>query len=154
MSRYEQLQKRKPKDFKRLIGVKRETFEAMIEVFRDYETDRKKSMGVGGRKSLCPEDKVLLMLSYYREYRTLEHIGFDYGVSESTASRVVREVEDVLIKSGKFSLPGKKALYNDGVELEFVVIDATEVPVQRPKKAAKILFRKEKTTHSERTDRD
>ena len=24
------------------------------------------------------------MLGYYREYRTLEHIGFDYGVSEST----------------------------------------------------------------------
>ena len=136
MSRYEQLQKRNPKDFKRLIGVKKETLEAMIEVFCSYEIERKKGMGVGGRKSLCPEDKVLLMLSYYREYRTLAHIGFDYGVSESTASRVVRDVEEVLIKSGKFSLPGKKALYKDGVELEFVVIDATEVAVQRPKKSS------------------
>ncbi len=41
------------------------------------------------------------MLSYDREYRTLEHIGFDYRV---------REVEDVLIKSKKFSLPSKRAL--------------------------------------------
>jgi len=135
MSKYEQLQKRKPKEFKRLIGVKKEALEAMIEVFRSYEVERKKGMRIGGRKSLCPEDKVLLMLSYYREYRTLAHIGFDYGVSESTASRVVREVEEVLIKSGKFSLPGKKALYNDEIELEFVVINATEVPVQRPKKS-------------------
>ena len=63
MSRYEQLQKRNPKDFKRLIGVKKETLEAMIEVFCSYEIERKKGMGVGGRKSLCPEDKVLLMHS-------------------------------------------------------------------------------------------
>lgn len=135
MSKYEQLQKRRPKDFKRLIGVNEETFNAMIEVFRAYDSKRKKRLGTGGRKSLSPEDKVLLMLGYYREYRTLEHIGFDYGISESTASRVVREVEEVLIKSGKFSLPSKRALYGDDIDLEFVVIDATESPIQRPKKS-------------------
>ena len=136
MSKYEQLQKKPPKNFKRLIGVNEETFEAMISVFRAYETERKKNHGVGGRKSLIPEDKVLLMLSYYREYRTLEHIGFDYGVSEATASRTVREVEDVLIKSGKFSLPSKWALYGDDIDLEFIVVDATESPIQRPKKSS------------------
>jgi len=136
MSKYEQLQKKPPKNFKRLIGVNEETFEAMISVFRAYETERKKNHGVGGRKSLIPEDKVLLMLSYYREYRTLEHIGFDYGVSEATASRTVREVEDVLIKSGKFSLPSKRALYGDDIDLEFIVVDATESPIQRPKKSS------------------
>ncbi len=93
---------------KRLIGVNKETFKAMILVFKAYEIERKSSHGVGGRKSLIPEDKVLLILSYYRKYRTLEHIGFDYDVSESTASRIVRKVEDVLIKSGKFSLPNKR----------------------------------------------
>jgi len=136
MSKYEQLQKKPPKNFKRLIGVNEETFEAMISVFRAYETERKKNHGVGGRKGLIPEDKVLLMLSYYREYRTLEHIGFDYGVSEATASRTVREVEDVLIKSGKFSLPSKRALYGDDIDLEFIVVDATESPIQRPKKSS------------------
>ena len=136
MSKYEQLQKKPPKNFKRLIGINEETFEAMISVFRAYETERKKNHGVGGRKSLIPEDKVLLMLSYYREYRTLEHIGFDYGVSEATASRTVREVEDVLIKSGKFSLPSKRALYGDDIDLEFIVVDATESPIQRPKKSS------------------
>ncbi len=135
MSKYEQLRKRSPKDFKRLVGVKEETFNAMIEVFKAYDSERKKGLGIGGRKSLCPEDKVLLMLSYYREYRTLRHTGFDYGVSEATASRVVKEVEKVLIKSGKFSLLGKKALCKDeGVELEYIVIDATACPIQRPKK--------------------
>lgn len=65
----------------------------------------------------------------------MAHIAFDYGVSEATVSRVIQEMESVLIQSGKFSLPGKKALYEDGgVELEYIVIDATECSVQRPKK--------------------
>lgn len=136
MSNYEKLQKKAPKIFKRLIGVNQDTFNEMISIFKAYEIERKKNHGVGGRKSLIPEDKVLLMLSYYREYRTLEHIGFDYGVSEATASRTVREVEDVLIKSGKFSLPSKRALYGNDIDLEFIVVDATESPIQRPKKSS------------------
>jgi hypothetical protein len=36
MSKYDKLKKRKPKDFKRLIGVKEETFGEMLKVFRDY----------------------------------------------------------------------------------------------------------------------
>ena len=135
MSKYEQLQKKPPKNFKRLIGVNQATFNEMISIFITSEKERTKNHGVGGRKSLSPEDKVLLMLSYYREYKTLEHIGFDYGVSESTASRVVRDVEDIFIKSGKFSLPSKRALYGNEIDLEFIVIDATESPIQRPKKS-------------------
>ena len=65
----------------------------------------------------------------------MAHIAFDYGVSEATVSRVIQEMESVLIQSGKFSLPGKKALYEDGgIELDYIVIDATECLVQRPKK--------------------
>jgi len=131
MSKYELLQKQPPKNFKRFIGVNENTFDAMIKVFQDYEKERTKNHGKGGRKSLCPEDKVLLMLSYFREYRTLEHVGFEYGVSEATASRTVREVESVLIKSGKFSLPSKRAMYKSDIDLEFVVIDATELHISQ-----------------------
>jgi len=53
------------------------------------------------------------MLEYYREYRTLYHMGIDYGISEGHASKVVRDVESVLIKSGKFSLPSKRELYKN-----------------------------------------
>lgn len=100
-----------------MIGVNKETFTVMTDIFKAYEFDRKKSHAQSTRNSLIPEDKVLLMLSYYREYRTLEHIEFDYAVSEATASRTVREGKDVLIKSGKFSLPSKRALYGDDIDL-------------------------------------
>ena len=60
------------------------------------------------------------MLEYYREYRTLQHMGIDYGISEGQASKVVRDVEKVLIKSGKFSLPSERVLYESDSEIKFV----------------------------------
>ncbi|WP_205666421.1 helix-turn-helix domain-containing protein [Acinetobacter sp. ANC 4169] len=41
----------------------------------------------------------------WREYRTLFHVATSYGISEPTASRVVRHVEDCLIRSNLFNLP-------------------------------------------------
>lgn len=135
MRKEEKLYKLNEKDFKRLIGVKRETYELMLEEYRKHKEEKKKNFGIGGAKpKLTEASQVLLMLEYYREYRTMAHIGFDYEISESSASRIINEVESVLIKSGKFSLPSKRALYGDDIELGFVVIDVTEMPIQRPKK--------------------
>ena len=133
MEKYEQLQKMKPANFKRLVGVKKETFDLMLEVCEEHHKAKKHR---GGKpNTLSVVEQLLLMLGYYREYRSMAHIAFDYGVSEATVSRVIQEMESVLIQSGKFCLPGKKALYEDeGVKLEYIVIDATECQVQRPKK--------------------
>ena len=46
-------------------------------------------------------------------------------------------VEDTLIKHPDFSLPGRKALLKSDMEYEVVLIDATESPIQRPKKNKK-----------------
>jgi hypothetical protein len=134
MQKHERIYQLSDGVFKRLIGVKKETFKEMSRVYSDYLSN--KQYGIGGRKQLLhPDEKILLMLEYYREYRTMAHIAFEYGVSEPTASRVIKEVESVLIQSGIFSLPGKKALCEDGgIQLEYVVIDATECQVERPKK--------------------
>ena len=123
--------------FKRVVGVKPTTFQVMVEEYKASEMERKKTHKVGGRKpKLCEEDRILLMLEYYREYRTLEHIGIDYGISEGHASKTVRTVEKVLIKSGKFSLPGKKVLHDASDTIEYIVVDATESQIQRPKKSS------------------
>ena len=136
MRKIDKFKKVKEESFKRLVGVKRETFEVMVEEYKKSEEERKKGHKIGGRKpKLCEEDRVLFMLEYYREYRTLYHMGIDYGISEGQASKVVRDVESVLIKSGKFSLPSKRVLYEADSPIEFVLIDATESPIQRPKKS-------------------
>ena len=138
MRKIDKYKKVKEEHFKRLTGVKRSTFEVMIEEYKKAEEERKKGHKIGGRKpKLCEEDRVLFMLEYYREYRTLSHMGFDYGISEGQASKKVKDVESVLIKSGKFSLPSKRELYDSENEIEYIIIDATESPIQRPKKSKK-----------------
>jgi len=138
MRKIDKYKKVKEEHFKRLTGVKRSTFEVMIEEYKKAEEERKKGHKIGGRKpKLCEEDRVLFMLEYYREYRTLSHMGFDYGISEGQASKTVKDVESVLIKSGKFSLPSKRELYDSENEIEYIIIDATESPIQRPKKSKK-----------------
>ena len=138
MKKIDKFEKVNEDDFKRLVGVKKTTFKMMVEEYKIAEKERKKDHKIGGRKpKLCEEDRVLFMLEYYREYRTLYHMGIDYGISEGQASKLVRDVESVLIKSNKFSLPSKRALYKSDSAIEFVMIDATESPIQRPKKSKK-----------------
>lgn len=59
--------------------------------------------GCPGQLSL--EEQWVLTLWYGREYRTLFHWGTTLGVSEATAHRRVRRVEDTLIRAGRFPLP-------------------------------------------------
>ena len=75
------------------------------------------------------------MLTYWREYRTLYHIGMDFGIHESLASRIVHKVENVLISSGQFDLPRKLPRGEpDDTNWSAVIIDATETLIERPKK--------------------
>ncbi len=77
---------------------------------------------------------LLMALEYLREYRTYFHIGQNYGVSESYAYKIIRWVEDTLIKRGIFNLPGRKALLKSEVAYSVVLVDASESPIHRPKK--------------------
>jgi len=135
MKKIARLEKLSEESFKRLVGVKKKTYKEMLSIYKKDREKKEKKFGQGGRKrALEKDEEVLLMLGYYREYRTLKQIGFDYGVSEATASRIVKEVEEVLIKSGKFSLSKKKELYKDSSDTKYVSIDVTEIEIQRPKK--------------------
>lgn len=92
-------------------------------------------------------ERLLMTLEYWREYRTYLHIAQGRGVSESSAWQSIRWCEDTLIKSGQFTLPGKKSLRESGRNYEVVLVDATETPMERPKKsnAAVIRARKDDT---------
>ena len=127
--RYETIEQLKATEFKRLTGVKRETFEEMLKVV-------KKGLGDFGRPpKLSRADQLLLTLMYWREYRTAFHIAQSYGVSEATVCRTIRKVEDVLVRSKKFRLPGQKVLQPSDTIFEVILVDASEQPVERPKKA-------------------
>ena len=120
------------KEFYRLTGVQKNTFFKMVEILEKADVVKRE---LGGRPSkLSIPDQILATLEYLREYRTYFHIGVAYGLSESAAYKTIKWVEDTLISDGTFSLPGRKELLKSDVDYEVVLIDATESPIQRPKK--------------------
>ena len=128
---YSELQALSDGDFKRLCGVRPETFTEMVEVVQELEPSKKKT---GRPGKLSVEDQVLMTLEYWREYRTYFHIGQSWLVNESTAYRIIRKIEDILITSRAFTLTGKKKLQRSDAHIEVVVVDVTETPIERPKK--------------------
>jgi len=122
-------------DFKRVVGVKKETFKDMVKIVRKHYLANKVKGGTN--RSLSANDETLMMLEYYREYRTFKHIGVDYGVSESTAHYIVTKIEKILIKEPQFHLETLKHAIpvEDANNIEIVVVDVTESQCERPKKS-------------------
>ena len=93
---------------------------------------------------------MLLLLGYYREYRTRLALAADFGLSESRCSILIREVESLLLKDRRFHLQGKKALLvhsnasTDRREMDHtVIIDVRGSPVERPKKSSVVTIQRE-----------
>src|SRR5574341_439120 len=126
--RYETVQHLSEEDFKRATGVRRATFNQMLAVLHQDERE------TGRPPKLSLADQLLMTLMYWREYRTEFHIGLTYGLSESAVCRTIQKVENQLIKSEQFHLPGKKALHARAEVVEIVLVDATEQPIERPQK--------------------
>lgn len=127
--RHEEIKEWKDTDFKRLTGVKHETFNKMLMVL-DQEMPN-----FGRPPKLSRADQLLMTLMYWREYRTQFHIAGSYGISEATVCRTINKVEKALVRSGKFRLPGKKVLQPSDTIIEVVLVDVSEQPIERPKKS-------------------
>ncbi|KJV53708.1 DDE superendonuclease family protein [Orientia tsutsugamushi str. Gilliam] len=93
-----------------------------------------------------------MALEYLREYRTYFHIGQNYGISESSAYKAVKWVEDTLVKHPNFALPSRKTLMKSNMNYEVVLIDATESPIERLKKTKILLFKKEEKAYTKNSN--
>ncbi len=132
--RYTEIKDSKPAIFKRLTGVKRSTFEEMVSVVVKYKQQHRKHSTRGRPNKLSIPDQLLMLLMYYREYRTFLHISVCYGISEMHCWRVITAMEQRLLHSKLFHLPGRKALYQTENNFEVIVVDVSEHPIERPKK--------------------
>ena len=130
--KYEIVKEYDEKQFRRITGVKRATFNKMIEILKKSYAEKHKRRG--RKPKLSIENQLLAALEYWREYRTYAHIAASYGIAESNIYRSIKWIENVLIKDGTFSLPGKKELLKSDAEYEMILIDATETPIERPQK--------------------
>lgn len=148
--KWQDIQHKKASIFKRLVGVQKETFSKMVEELRRIKQLSKHKVAGnkrGPKPKMCIEDELLMLLMYYREYRTFLHISSDYGISEAQCWRIITTLEKQLIKSELFHLPGKKTLQEVN-NFEFVLVDVAETPIERPKKNSEnIIQEKRKSTH-------
>ena len=120
--------------FKRSTGVTPEVFHLMVKALEEANAKSRKHPTRGVSSKLSLEDKILLLLMYYREYRTMFHIGIAYEISESAVCKIIMDTETKLINDIRFHLPGKKALTKPEHSFEVVLVDVAETPVERPKK--------------------
>lgn len=134
---YEQIKDLSPALFKRHCGVTPDTFQQMVATISDHLAHTRAK--TGRPPKLLVEDQVLMTLEYWREYRTFFHIANSWGLHESNVCRIIKRVEDVLTKSKAFTLPGKKKLKMADHEIEFIVVDVAETPIERPKKSKGII---------------
>jgi hypothetical protein len=131
MTRYEKAISLKPADFKQIIGITPVTYADMLGVITQaYNIKHKK----GGRPAkLSLSDQLFMALKYWRQYVTQKELAYEFEVGEATVHDTIVWIEDTLIKCGKFSLPGKKALLESN-EISIVLVDVTESPIERPQK--------------------
>jgi predicted DNA-binding protein YlxM (UPF0122 family) len=121
------------------FGIRKPTFDKMLEIL---ESEYMRMHRAGGRPPrLNVLDKLVVTIGYYHDYRTMENIAFDYGVSKSRICDAVKWVEQTIIKDGCFALPSKRELVKSYREMYAVIIDAAECETERPKKNKKEAIR-------------
>jgi hypothetical protein len=119
-------------DYPELFGIPKLTFEKALSILDGAFAELH---GRGGRTPrLSVLDKWVVTLGYYHDYRTMQNIAFDYGVSKSRISDAVKWVEQTLLRDGTFALPSKRELVKGDTPVVIAVVDATECETERPKK--------------------
>jgi hypothetical protein len=119
------------KAFARISGLKRALFEDLyVRVWeRAEERKREHPMRKRGRKTeMSLENKLLLMLIYYREYHTCLSLSKTFGISEAYASKLIHRMGRLVAEA--LPLGGKGTTHH--ADIKTVLIDASEQPIERP----------------------
>ena len=166
IARLDNLRKR-PVVFRHLTGLSVAAFDELAaEVVPAVEAahrktlerpNRQRAVGGGDDFDLTTADQVLMTAVWLRQYPTNEVLGFLFGVSDSTASRVRNRCLPVLERAGKDTMrmpdPGVArrkrlpALLADTPGLA-VVIDSFEQRTQRPKRRQRAYYSGKKKAHT------
>lgn len=132
------------KNFSRLTGVKLSEFcEILRKVSPKWdEVQQKKKIAGRTSKLKTLEDEVLLVLIYYRFYVSFQFLEMLFDLDESNICRHIQKIEPILASVIKIN-KNRELTQSD---LETILIDATEIPIQRPlKNQRKYYFGKEKS---------
>jgi hypothetical protein len=146
MAKFNSAWLRRKKQFRSLTGVDVATFDTMIERLRPHwrkqivepKNRAGRPWGVGGL-----EDHLLVLLILYRCAVTQDFAACLYQVDKSAICRALRRIEPL----ARRVLGVKKTIRINAEEAEALIIDATEQPIQRPRRKQRCWYSGKKKGH-------
>lgn len=130
MDKYKIL-KQNPQKSTRLIGIDIETFDFILGKVQEYLSQKKSENPISNRglkADLSVENQLLLTFIYLKSYITFFDLGFQFGISESYASRIFHKYRKILHQT--IGLKSKKKItIND---CKKIIVDVTVQPIERP----------------------
>lgn len=162
---------RKPYLFRRITTFSHEEFHTLVEKLepewnqREYQRlsakKRKNKVGQGRPYELKTfKNLVLATILYMRTAIGYELLGLLVGVDQSTMRRIVRRVAPLLtdrfipntaLNKNKKRTNNLDELLEDYPELEEIIVDGTELPINRPKKRQKQSYSGKKKRHTKKS---
>jgi len=131
--------RRKLDTFRRLTGITVDDFDQIMEelpaLYEEAEKerlsrpDRERAIGAGRKFSLALEDRLLMLLMYYRLYISHEFLGFLFGIDDSSVGRNINPLEPLLAELFEVE---RRRIDVEKEEIETLFFDGTEQPIQRP----------------------
>lgn len=147
--------KKSPQIFRRLTGIGPDEFNDLLaKLTPRYEAwnaerlskkTRQRKVGGGGKFHLDLEERLLMLLIYYRCYITHAFLGLLFKIDDSNVGRNINPLMPLL--AGIFRIPEKRIEANSQ-EVEVLFIDATEQRIQRPQSNQKQSYSGKKKAHT------
>jgi hypothetical protein len=147
--------KQSPDVFRRLTGVTVEKFYEIYHqlkpLYEAYEkkrlshNNRQRAIGGGNKFKLELEDRLLMLLMYYRLYVTHIFLGFIFDINDSNVGRNINPLQPLLAKI--FRVPERKVNLSPE-EILTLFIDATEQAINRPSQGQKKWYSGKKKRHT------
>ncbi len=142
--------RKSPIIFNRLFGISVSQFEEILlktePQWQKHVINRYKRPGRDYKLELA--DMLLLLLLYYRSYITQMFVGYLFDIDDSRVCRIIRKLEPIL--AGELALTRTKHLSQ--ADVETLIIDATEQPIERPQKNQKQYYSGKKKRHTLKTE--
>jgi hypothetical protein len=150
MKPYNEIHELKPADFKRMTGISKKNFEFILQRVNEFLRNEKldqpmKKRGIQSRISV--EDKILLTLFYLRHYPTFSVLSGTFKICESYAQKIYQRFSGIIIKVLK--LPDRRRLLDP--DLDLIIVDVSEQPVERPVKGQRDYYSGKKKQHTIKT---
>lgn len=147
MSQFDLAKQQLPEDFLRDAGISLDNFMHLIGKIQDFKTQEKEENSFryrGQSPSISIEDRLLLTLRYLRDYPTFFQLGKQFGISESYTNKIYHHILSIMIRVLRFKSRKDLCLKN----LQTIVIDVSEQPIERPVKNQRNYYSGKKKAHN------